>query len=492
MLFQLVSYIITQVVKFSFIKNIFEDPSVYNVLGLSLISVIDGIIDINADKIIAKRSGDMFAQVSKKILFGNMDFYKNDISSKITNIMTCLHDIKDVSRNLIINIPQSVAYIIFYSYYTYYYSIYALYIVYVTNLMVFICSCYGNPKNNGNNETILKNKILEIMLNIEHVKLHNKESYEYMNIISLFKEHSRAHTNIGKYVSILNGMGLLFTQYISNNNNYSLFIVIGAIYFNSCVHDLALNYIFFNKTLNELHFIKKILQQTNTNDTINYVRNTQDINNNACIEFNNVTFSYGYGHNEVPVINNLSFIFYKNKLNLLLGPNGSGKTTIVHILMRLYENKSLDVKLYGKNIYDIDLNELRKTISFVSYEPYLFDNTIWYNIRYGNHEVSDEYIMNICKDFGVLDLINLNRDKNIGFRGKYLSAGEKKIVQLLNCICSKAEILIFDEPTNTLDNNAMKRFNEFIHVLKSQYHKTIVIITHDLRMVDIADHIVEL
>lgn len=499
---QLLLYIITQITKYSFIKETLENPDIYNIIGLSSISIIDMMMDMFSDKIISIRSQQMFTKVCKRILFSKMDFYKNDIGSKISNIMTCLQDLKQISKHLICDIPQSIIYILFYSYYGILYSKNALLLLYITNIIAIICNKTGIIDNTQ----ILKNKILEIMLNIEHVKLHNKEDYEFVGLISLFKEQNKNNDkNILSLLSIcINNAAILSIHYLTPPN-YSLFMITGGIYFNYCINNLVNNYYFLNKTLKELNLTRKMLYYTRDNNIlINKKQLIENYNNDICIEFKNVTFKYD-SHN---VLDDLSFVFYKNKLNLLLGPNGSGKTTIVNILLRLYENTTLDIKLYGNNIYNIDVKELRKKISFVSYEPYLFDNTIWYNIKYGNHDATDQYITQICKDFdifqsffgkdskilsekkSILEWIYMN--KNIGFRGKYLSTGERKIIQLLNCLCSNADIFIFDEPTNALDNNAIKCFNEFLSILKIKYSKTIVIITHDLRMIKMADHIVEL
>jgi len=121
-------------------------------------------------------------------------------------------------------------------------------------------------------------------------------------------------------------------------------------------------------------------------------------------------------------------------------------------------------KIYfkGNDIKELTLRELRKRIVFVSQEPYIFNESILYNIKYGNEKVMDAKVIELCDIIYSRDWLLQNKDKSTGFRGRNLSGGEKKKIQLINAICRDAEVIIFDEPTNTLDSNAIIWFNEFI------------------------------
>ena len=210
------------------------------------------------------------------------------------------------------------------------------------------------------------------------------------------------------------------------------------------------------------------------------------------IVFKNITFSYDGITN---VINDLSFEFLTNKINLLLGPNGSGKTTLIKLLLRLYKlptNTKNKILLHGVDINQIDLATLRNKITFVSQDSNIFNNTILYNIKYGNEEVSDNKIITLSDFFCSRDWLIQNKNKLTGFRGKNISGGEKKKIQLINALCKNSEIIIFDEPTNTLDSKAIEWFKEFITKLKNEYLKTIIIITHDMRLVKISDCVVSI
>lgn len=218
--------------------------------------------------------------------------------------------------------------------------------------------------------------------------------------------------------------------------------------------------------------------------------NIEDMNGHDII-FKNINFSY---EKNKQVLNNVSFTFKNNNINVLLGPNGSGKSTLIKLLMRLYEVEDNDGTIYykGVNVKDMDLTKLRGDITFVSHDPPIFDDTILNNIKYGNDDMEDYEIINMCRMLDCDRWVIENKDKNAGFRGRNLSGGEKKKVQLLNAICKKGGTIIFDEPSNALDSNAIRWFIEFIRKLKTKHHKTVIIITHDLRMIDVSDHIIDL
>lgn len=230
------------------------------------------------------------------------------------------------------------------------------------------------------------------------------------------------------------------------------------------------------------------------NNKASHEQNYNQIDNNiGGIIYDNVTFSYD---GTINVIRNLSFEFKDNKINLLLGPNGSGKSTLIKLLLRLYEleNKENENNIYFRNVNvkDLSLKELRKKITFVSHEPHIFNESVLYNIKYGNENVADNMIIELCDILYSREWLLQNKNNLAGFRGRNLSGGERKKIQLINAICRNSDVIIFDEPTNTLDSNALQWFNEFVINLRDNHHKTIVIITHDIRLKAVSDHTVDL
>lgn len=193
---------------------------------------------------------------------------------------------------------------------------------------------------------------------------------------------------------------------------------------------------------------------------------------------------------------NISFKLVHNQINLLLGPNGSGKSTIIKLLLRLYELEESDNKniIYysGKNIKSMSLEELRNSITFVAQEPAIFNDTVWNNLTYGIEHISETQILNNCALLDSKEWIVEQKNKIAGFRGKELSGGEKKKIQLINSISRNTDVIIFDEPTNALDSNALKWFIGFVKKIKEDYKKTVIIITHDTRLTDVVDNVVTL
>jgi ABC-type multidrug transport system fused ATPase/permease subunit len=229
-------------------------------------------------------------------------------------------------------------------------------------------------------------------------------------------------------------------------------------------------------------------------ENINENRENDNKVNDFDISFTNVTF--GYKADRI-ILNNLNLYFESNKVNLLMGPNGSGKTTIIKLLLRLYdlegiqgEDNSNIIEINGYNIKKLSKKYIRENISFVSQEPHIFNDTVVDNIYYGNN--SNNNILNYNDLLNLEDWIFENKDKKCGFMGKNLSGGEKKKIQLLNAICGQSKVIIFDEPSNALDKVAIGWFVEFIKKLKNELGKTIIIITHDARLKVHADKIIDI
>jgi ABC-type bacteriocin/lantibiotic exporter with double-glycine peptidase domain len=202
------------------------------------------------------------------------------------------------------------------------------------------------------------------------------------------------------------------------------------------------------------------------------------ITKNSPIRFENIDFGYYPGKDKL-ILHNMSLDFEPRKINLLMGPNGSGKSTIVKLLMGLYEpqNSNSRISIGFVNTDQISKKVIRDKIKFVSQEPCIFDDTV----------INCSQIEEYAKILGLDKWFMANRNKQCGFLGKNLSGGEKKKIQLLHAICSDSEILIFDEPSNALDKVAISWFIGFAKQLRDKLNKTIIIITHDARLLELSD-----
>ena len=206
------------------------------------------------------------------------------------------------------------------------------------------------------------------------------------------------------------------------------------------------------------------------------------------IEIENVSFSYS--HDSDPVLKNISISAKQGETIALVGKSGSGKSTIVNLLNRFYDDYEGRIRIDGYDIKKIKLTDLRNSISYVSQDPTLFNDTVKNNIAYGLDDVTDSEVFQAAREANAYEFImNLPEGFNtiIGAKGTTLSGGEKQRVAIARALLKKSSILIFDEATSALDNESEKEIQAAIE--KASQNKTTFIIAHRLSTVENADKI---
>ena len=206
------------------------------------------------------------------------------------------------------------------------------------------------------------------------------------------------------------------------------------------------------------------------------------------VEIENVSFSYS--HDSEPVLKNISISAKKGETIALVGKSGSGKSTIVNLLNRFYDDYEGRIRIDGYDIKKIKLTDLRNSISYVSQDPTLFNDTVKNNIAYGLDEVSDSAVFQAAREANAYEFImNLPEGFStiIGDKGTTLSGGEKQRVAIARALLKQSSILIFDEATSALDNESEKEIQAAIE--KASQNKTTFIIAHRLSTVEKADKI---
>ena len=212
---------------------------------------------------------------------------------------------------------------------------------------------------------------------------------------------------------------------------------------------------------------------------------------NVNIEFKDVCFSY---EENKPIIDKMSMKLKTDTIVGLIGPIGSGKSTIGKLLVRLKEPKSGDIILNNVNTKNLNVNNLREIINYIPQHPKLFNRTLFSNITYGvKKDVTEDDINKIIDD---LDVNNVNKKfkdnmyKKVGKNGSNLSGGQRQLVWLLRSILKDSKVLILDEPTSSLDPDSK---NQLIKFLKNYTkNKLVIIITHDLSILDHVNKIIKL
>ena len=208
------------------------------------------------------------------------------------------------------------------------------------------------------------------------------------------------------------------------------------------------------------------------------------------ISAENVTFAY---EAEEPVLNKLSFHIPAGKITAIMGPSGVGKTTICHLIMRLFDPDSGTVALDGVNLKAFKTEWLRNQIALVSQDTFLFHSTIMENIRYSKPKSSEAEIVEAAKAACIHDYIRSLPDHYqtvVGDRGVRLSGGQKQRISIARSILMQPRILILDEATAFLDASIEEQLKETIRLLMQG--KTVIVISHRLSTIQGVDKIIAL
>lgn len=205
------------------------------------------------------------------------------------------------------------------------------------------------------------------------------------------------------------------------------------------------------------------------------------------ITFEDINFEY---KKDKPVLKNISFEVPKGETIALVGNSGGGKTTIVNLLPRFYKLKKGAIKIDGVSINDIKLNDLREHIAIVFQDNFLFEGTIRDNILLGKLDATDAELHNAIKNSYLEDFINSlenGLDTQIGERGVLLSGGQKQRIGIARAFLKNAPILILDEATAALDNQAEHIVQQAIDNLMKD--RTVFVIAHRLSTIQNANRI---
>ena len=208
---------------------------------------------------------------------------------------------------------------------------------------------------------------------------------------------------------------------------------------------------------------------------------------NNSIVFENVTFDFG----KKAVLDQISFVIEKNKINTIVGPSGVGKTTIIDLILKIYEPEDGQILIDDVNILEISKRELRENISFLPQDLLMLNKNISENINLYERNISEQKLLeelkNINLDINISDSLN---PEKIGYGGINLSGGQKQKINILRTMLKDSDFIIFDEPTNNLDKESVELFINQLNSIRGQ--KTVLIITHSNTLENISDLVFEL
>ena len=206
------------------------------------------------------------------------------------------------------------------------------------------------------------------------------------------------------------------------------------------------------------------------------------------IEFKNVSFSYI--ENEV-VLDNVSFKIKPGETFAIVGPTGSGKTTITNLITRFYDFNKGKILIDGNDIKELKLNNLRDKIGIILQDVFLFADTIYNNITLYNNNISLEEVKKAAVELDIHEFIESlpnGYDFVVSERGSSLSAGQKQLIAFLRVLVNNPDILILDEATSSIDSYSEDLIKKATK--KITQGKTSIIIAHRLSTIESADKII--
>jgi ATP-binding cassette subfamily B protein/subfamily B ATP-binding cassette protein MsbA len=209
-----------------------------------------------------------------------------------------------------------------------------------------------------------------------------------------------------------------------------------------------------------------------------------EFNSGGDITFNKVDFSYA---SQDPLFNALDLRIEGGKKTAIVGATGSGKTSILSLISRLYDIDSGTITIDGRNIRDIKVKVLRHSFSVVAQDIVIFNASIWENIRYVAPNATDEEVWAAAEAAEIAELMRARGDAALGPKGSQLSGGQKQRIAIARAFLRSAPILLLDEATSALDQKTEERIQGALERLS--LNKTTIIVAHRLSSVAAADKI---
>ena len=350
----------------------------------------------------------------------------------------------------------------------------------------------------------LNSFVQERLSGIKEIQIFNRQLIEYNNFKKINERHKQAWLKTVWYNSI-------FFPISEISTSITVGLIVWYAGFNNIAveNSISLGTIFLFIQLSQMLFrpLRQIADKFNTLqmgmvaanrvfkilDTEEFVNDFGKIKSKSIkgnILFDKVNF--GYDKDNI-IIKNLSLKIKKGERIAIVGPTGSGKSTIIKLILRFFELNSGKINIDDVNIKDYSLKNLRSQISLVSQDIFLFADSIYNNISLFNREISDKDVEAAAKEIGILDFINNlpgGFNYNVKERGVMLSEGQRQLISFLRAYVSNPKILILDEATSSIDS----RTEQLIQYATNKIieGKTSIIIAHRLSTILNADKILYL
>ena len=339
----------------------------------------------------------------------------------------------------------------------------------------------------------LNKYLIDLFKNHKVIKIFQRENYEHersekfvnelkeksIKIATVFIRSSpimEIVTGIMIAILIFYSGKLIMNEQLSINNFFSFLAAMMLAY--QPVKSLATVNVSIGQGLSAGKRILPIIDQKNE-ISINENGETLKIDE-ASIKLKNVNFRYKSNLKNI-VLKDININIAGKKMTALVGHSGSGKSTILNLIPRVYDVHSGEIVIDNQRIKDLNLNSLRKEISIVDQNTTLFDDTVFNNIKYAKPSASDQEVFNASKISMSTDFIEKLENKFetlIGENGVKLSGGEKQRISIARALLKDSKIILLDEATSSLDSETEEKIQKAIEELTK--NKTTVVIAHRL------------
>ena len=360
-------------------------------------------------------------------------------------------------------------------------------------------------KEMNRQETIASGKVIDSLVNYETVKLFTNERYELARYDDSLHRFQEASILTQQSLSFLNfGQNAIFSVGLTCLMGMTAQAIVQG---QASIGDLVLvNGLLFQLSI-PLNFIgsvyRELRQATQDMQAMFQLRQLQpSVKNTATpipyvfpkefegksIDFQGVTFAYPSNPTRA-IFSDLHLSIPLGQKVAIVGSSGSGKSTLYRLLFRLYDVQQGSILFHSTPLPSLEVGSVRQAIGVVPQDIVLFNDTLQYNIQYGNFAASREQFDKVLQLSRLTELVHRlpqGLQTIVGDRGLKLSGGEKQRVAIARCLLKDAPILILDEATSALDTESEQAIQQAIQSLPGQ-HRTVVIIAHRLSTVREAD-----
>ena len=435
----------------------------------------------------------------------NMGYYTDGNIGNISSVIaTDIVFIEEYSMMQLGNVISGIAALISSMFFIFWFDYYIgfvylfLLIIGILTLELFFNSVERNSKKRQDNFSILSNSILNFVRGMQTIKAFNmqKEKGTAVNKdIELTKKGALDYVYDAKISGFLSSLGnslpigfmIISISYLMFNNNIDKAYGIGFIVFSFV---LFVPLTILKNAAEVLGISDASIERYNEvmNETeLKENKDNQFIPKKMNIEFKNVNFAY----EKKEVLKDINLKIKENTFTALVGKSGSGKTTITNLIARFWDVQNGEILMDGVNIKDISTENLLSNISMVFQKVYLFNDTVYNNISFGNKNATKEDVINAAKKARCHDFImklEKGYDTIIGERGSTLSGGEKQRISIARAILKDSPLILLDEATTGIDPENERYIQEAIEELVKE--KTLVVIAHRLSTIRKADNII--